>query len=190
MKFESKIGPMVCLKVKRLIKNEQNEQSYSMKYYKILFQGATMGATQLHAFKVIRNGEELYLPTHMLKPGDNIWIDQSAFIADGSLQFFPQKETKECLPEGTKVLTPIENIVIAEGIVHFQVGTVSIQANNDHPINIKRGDKISAFLRADELRAGDMFISLLSPGNKVFGADGKCHSIYEYMKGANPNEKE
>lgn len=84
---------MVCLNVKRIKVNEK--QNHSMKYYKILFQGAEMAATQLHAFKVVRDGEEFYFPTHMLKPGDNIWIDQSAFMADGSLTITKKRKTLE-----------------------------------------------------------------------------------------------
>lgn len=182
---------MICLSVKRISINEK--QNHSMQsnfkaknrvlYYKISFQNAEMAATHLHAFKVIRNGEEFYLPTHMLKSGDNIWIDQSAFMADGS--FTLTKKECQCLPGNTKILTPIENIVSTKEVIHFQVGTVTIQASCSHPLVIMR-DNHSVYLRADELRAGDMLVtdvSLLSPGNKVLGSDGKLHKVKKICKG-------
>lgn len=186
MKFENKIGPMICIAVKRIAEYKQN---HSMRYYKIFFPGATMGATQLHAFKVIRDGKELYLPTHMLKSGDNIWIDQSAFMADGSF-ILEKKTTKKetCLPENTKIFTPIENIVATEEVIHFRIGTVNIQASTGHTFDIRRNDQ-KMLLRADELRAGDMLlasISLLTPGNKVLGSDGEFHTI----KNKESHEKE
>jgi len=175
MKSE-KIGPMICLSVKKVYKKEQSLRC--MLYYQITFREATMGATQLHAFKVERNGKELYLPTHMLKPGDNVWVDKSAFLADGSLIF------NQCLSENTKIFTPIENIISTESDIHFQVGTVTIQASCSHPINIMRGaNNIS--VSASELKAGDMFktdISLLSPGNCVLGSDGEMHKITKQFK--------
>ncbi len=179
MEYENKIGPMICLSVKRVI---DCKQEHSMRYYQIQFSGAKMAATQLHAFKVVRDGEELYLPTHMLKPDDHVWIDKSAFMADGSFTY--EKSTtnkKECLPEDTKVYTRIETIVTTEEIIHFQVGAVSIQASCSHFFDIMRGtNKIS--VSASELIAGDMFkadISLLSPGNYILGSDGEMHKISE-----------
>ena len=80
--YENRIGPMVCLFVTKIFSPVQR---HSMKFYKIYFPGAMLGAAQLHAFKVIRDGNELYLPTHTLKSGDNVWVDRSAFLADGSL---------------------------------------------------------------------------------------------------------
>lgn len=177
MEYESKIGPMICLSVKRVTKYAQN---HSMLYYQIQFSGAKMNATQLHAFKVVRNGEELYLPTHMLQPGDNVWIDHSAFMADGSFTYEKSATNKkECLPEDTKVYTPIENIVTTEEIIHFQVGPVKIQASCGHFFGIMR-ESNSISVPASELRVGDMFktdISLLSPGNYVLGSDGEMHKI-------------
>lgn len=172
METVNKIGPMACLNVKRIRIHKSN---HSMKYYTISFQGAKMAATQLHAFKVIRDGKELYLPTHMLKSGDNVWIDRSAFMADGSFTF----TKKECLSGNTKILSPIENIVLTKEVIHFQVGTVTIQASCNHLFDILR-DSHRVILRADELRAGDMLatgVSLLSPGNKVLGSNGKLHKI-------------
>jgi len=91
---------------------------------------------------------------------------------------------KQCLSEDTKILTPIENIIITKEITHFKVGIINIQATNSHTFDIMRKDHKKC-LRADELKVGDMFltsISLLSSGNKVLGSDGKLHTIKKHNK--------
>jgi len=173
----NRIGPMVRLKIKRI--RICTEQKHSMLHYKIsFFSGATLVATRLHSFKVIREDEELYLPTHMLKAGDYIWVDQVAFLGDGSFQKMKRKN-EMCIPGDAKVLVPIEEIVVAENIVIFKVASINIQATNNHIFSVTRDGNKRA-LRSDELKAGDMFnanISLLSSGDKVLGSDGEFHSI-------------
>lgn len=180
MKSENKINPMICLIVNKIVAYAQKDYMF---YYKIFMPGALMAATQLHAFKVIRNGEELYLPTFMLKKNDLIWIDQSAFMADGSLILTDKhKINKKCLPENTKVLVPIENIVVTEeNIIHFHIASITIQSSNNHPFTIMRKGQRKT-LEACKIEKGDLFeidISLLTPGNKVFGSNGKCHVIMD-----------
>ena len=91
----------------------------------------------------------------------------------------------ECVLGDTKVLVPIEEIVITEEVIHLQIGTINIQASSGHVFDIMREDH-KEFLRADELKVGDMFladISLLSSGNKVLGSDRKFHAVKEIKKG-------
>ena len=74
-------NPIVLLKVERVI----SKLNGVINYYEIKFDNKyNLAATSLHAFNVIRNGETIYLPTHMLKPNDLIWVDVHAFRADGS----------------------------------------------------------------------------------------------------------
>lgn len=178
MEFENKIGPMICMTVNKIVKCDQKD---SMAYYKIIMPGAEMAATQLHAFKVIRDGEELYLPTPMLKKNDLIWIDQSAFMADGSLILTDKKKAnKECLPGNTKILAPIENIIVTEkDVIKFQVGFITVQSSKKHPFTIIRRDQRKT-LEAYKIKIGDLLetdVSLLSPDNKVLGSYGKFHVV-------------
>ena len=76
---------MELMEVKRVCRYAQASKHYSNDIYKVLFKGSTLAATSLHAFKVKKNDEVLYLPTHELKPGDMIYVDDYAFKMDGSL---------------------------------------------------------------------------------------------------------
>lgn len=69
---------MILVKIKRVKKIET-------KYYTIILEGARLAVTDLHAFKVMRNGKFSFESTSQLKENDLIWIDESAFTADGSL---------------------------------------------------------------------------------------------------------
>lgn len=86
MKIESRIGPMILVKIKRVKKIETKYSiKYSIKYYTIILEGARLAVTDLHAFKVMKNGKFSFENTSQLKENDLIWIDESAFTADGSL---------------------------------------------------------------------------------------------------------
>ena len=82
MKVESKIGPMVLMTLKRIVSNAQN----TIIIYRLLFDGAELGVTCLHAFTVVRGGKEIYLPANMLRLGDDVWVDRHSFMADGSFR--------------------------------------------------------------------------------------------------------
>lgn len=83
MKAEAKIGPMAFVPI-RAIRKENHKSSVDV--YKIHLPGGILAATHLHAFKVLRDDQQLCLPTHELRPGDKIWVDIVAFTADGSLR--------------------------------------------------------------------------------------------------------
>lgn len=44
-----------------------------------------MSVTPLHAFRVVRDGEELCVRADELHEGDKVWVDIHAFALDGSL---------------------------------------------------------------------------------------------------------
>ncbi len=82
LKSISQDGPMCLLEVVRVVKKVQG--TYNI--FEILFKGGViLMVTQYHAFSCLRDGEKLFLPTQLLCKGDLIWVDVSAFMADGSI---------------------------------------------------------------------------------------------------------
>ena len=78
MKTFCKIGPMWLLEVKAVY--EKRHLDFNV--YIINFGAAKLAATSLHAFRLDTTGAKC--PTQLNK-GDKIWVDSSAFLADGSL---------------------------------------------------------------------------------------------------------
>ena len=81
--YTAKDLPFVLLPVKSV--TARKGFGTGMDWYKIDFGGAFLAATRYHAFLVLRNSKEVYLPTQKLRRGDQIWVDISAFLSDGSL---------------------------------------------------------------------------------------------------------
>jgi intein/homing endonuclease len=97
IKSESHDGPMHLLEVIRVRKKGQ--MNYTL--FEIVFKnGIILVATQYHAFTCLRDGEKLYLPTALLSKHDLIWVDVSAFVADGSI--FVGNKHKRTLREALK----------------------------------------------------------------------------------------
>ncbi len=97
IKSESHDGPMHLLEVIRVRKKGQ--MNYTL--FEIVFKGdIILAATQYHAFTCLRDGEKLYLPTALLSKHDLIWVDVSAFVADGSI--FVGTKNKRTLREALK----------------------------------------------------------------------------------------
>lgn len=53
--------------------------------YEVVGQGWKLFTTLYHAFLVIREGTELRLSPNEIRKGDLVWVDKSAFLADGSM---------------------------------------------------------------------------------------------------------
>ena len=86
LEFSSSDGPMRLAQVTRIYYKKSVHNSF----YKIyLHGGAILCATNLHAFLGSRDGDELLCSAGQIKPGDQIWIDVSAFSADKSLICLP-----------------------------------------------------------------------------------------------------
>lgn len=81
MKIESQIGPMVCARVKGIHKRFNRHAEM----YEIIGEDWKLACTRLHAFLTIRDGKELCCQPISLRENDLIWIDQHAFVIDGSL---------------------------------------------------------------------------------------------------------
>ena len=82
----AKVGPMYLLKVYGIFKKLVPE---NVTIYIINFGDCRLAATALHAFTAVDGSTKT---TKQLKNGDKIWIDLSAFQADGS--FTKNKPTK------------------------------------------------------------------------------------------------
>ena len=89
-----------------------------------------------------------------------------------------------CVPEDTKVLTPIDCIIVTKNMTYIQVASICIQASHKHMFSIIR-QASNKMLKACELRIGDLLavnISLLSSGNKVVASNGKYYKIKNIIK--------
>ena len=82
LESESHDGPMHLLEVVRV--RAKRQMNYTI--FEIVFKnGIILAATQYHAFSCLRDGDKLYLPPQLLSKHDLIWVDVSAFVADGSI---------------------------------------------------------------------------------------------------------
>jgi hypothetical protein len=79
MKHIGKVGPMYLLQVVSVIRNISRGSDIT--YYHINFGDCKLAVTALHAFVAVDGQAKL---TTELKRSDLIWIDTSAFMADGS----------------------------------------------------------------------------------------------------------
>ena len=77
MKHIAKIGPMYLLKIISITEN----WNLDSKIYNINFGDCKLAVTAYHAFSLIDGSVK---GTTAMVPGDKIWVDLSAFIADGS----------------------------------------------------------------------------------------------------------
>jgi hypothetical protein len=51
-----------------------------VKWFKVVFvNNGFIGATNYNAWVVIRDGQEIFLPTDQLKPKDQVWVDYMLF---------------------------------------------------------------------------------------------------------------
>ncbi len=83
-------NPVMLLRIKEIISRLMNYSKLNC--YEIQFNnGYNLAATSLHSFKVFRDGNIIYLPTHMLKSEDQIWVDVYAFSLDGSYRIERRK---------------------------------------------------------------------------------------------------
>ena len=90
MKIQSRDGPMLALKCKAIYFNEQINRHSNIDVYQIFFEdNCRLAATNLHAFLIIRKGRLKTVITSDLHRGDVVWVDISAFSADGS--FYREK---------------------------------------------------------------------------------------------------
>lgn len=80
--METKIGPMHLLTVKGIKIFDMG----TIQTCQIIFDNKyTLVATNLHSFVVIRDSEDpKCFRTFEIRKGDKIWVDTSAFSADGS----------------------------------------------------------------------------------------------------------
>lgn len=86
MKTKSKDGPFVLLEVKHAFARPSN--SLGLAFHDIRGEGRQLCATALHVFLGSRDGSEVRLKGNEIRSGDSIWVDRSAFTADGSLRSF------------------------------------------------------------------------------------------------------
>jgi len=77
-------GTMCLLKVLRVVAQPTNPGTRELVLNIHLDGRLRLSATPLHAFSVIRDGQRQWLPTNRLLPEDLMWVDVSAFCADGS----------------------------------------------------------------------------------------------------------
>lgn len=76
--------PMDLFKIKRI--RYHAARHHVIPWYDVHFEnGKCLAATHLHAFVTIRADKTFFIPTDCLAVGDWIWVDTSAFVADGSL---------------------------------------------------------------------------------------------------------
>jgi hypothetical protein len=78
----SKIGPMCLLKIKLIVERYNGERTI----YIIHFDDCILAVTTLHSFVLVDGYPKKVLD---LKGGDCIWVDVSAFMADGSFSKKP-----------------------------------------------------------------------------------------------------
>jgi hypothetical protein len=64
----------ILLKIKKIYKREN--------FFELLFDKYKLASTRYHAFLT---SDKRKLTTDELKIGDEIWVDKTAFLADGSL---------------------------------------------------------------------------------------------------------
>lgn len=81
MKCISKIGPMYLLKIVSVTVNQAMGNRDSIEVYTINFGDCRLAVTAYHSFVLI---DESKKSSNELVPGDRIWVDLSAFMADGS----------------------------------------------------------------------------------------------------------
>jgi hypothetical protein len=81
-----KFGPFVLLEVDSIRMKTNGD---TIQWYDIRGKDGKkwqLAATRLHAFVCFRNGTKVLVTADRLQCGDKIWVDQSAFRADGSLR--------------------------------------------------------------------------------------------------------
>lgn len=80
----TKDGPFVLFEVGRLT---HRVNKHGMDWFDIRFRErvSLAASSRYHAFIVMRDGAEISVPARLLKMGDKVWVDTSAFGADRSL---------------------------------------------------------------------------------------------------------
>lgn len=84
----AKTGSMVLVEVKRIYKRDAGMLWFDVR----LNDGWGLCFSPLHCFLATRNGGEVPIRGEDVVKGDRIWIDKSAFLADGSLVKIPVKK--------------------------------------------------------------------------------------------------
>lgn len=96
----SKLGPMALLEVKSIY--VRSNLSSNLNLFIVYGNGWQLAATNLHVFLAVREDETLAIKTEEIRSGDKIWVDWSAFQADGSLtrEAYPSSRKQYASPEG------------------------------------------------------------------------------------------
>jgi hypothetical protein len=89
MKHIAKVGPMYLLRVSGIFKRSMPE---SVTIYNVNFGDCQLAVTALHAFVTVDGSTK---STEQLGKDDKIWVDISAFQADGSFHSNKSKNTDD-----------------------------------------------------------------------------------------------